>query len=211
MTNWKLFLCFLFAAVPAATNAQMAVEDQELLEPDILERPWIAYRTASCPQPDAGLSSSPENPLIIKRFLEPISSVMVWRDPEKGAEILKWEQENDVDPTYDLNCKWIKITGHFRQFGYQNYRGVLLRNAQALYTYNGGPGNLFRESLYFIENWADEEIKTALVNGTDIEIVGQFYDLCRAAEKDEAESGQKWFILGGPVPLHKARRNDQER
>ena len=198
MTNWKLFLCFLFAAVPAAANAQMAVEDQELLEPDILERPWITYRTSSCPQPDSGPGSSTNNPLNLEYFLEPMSSVILWRDPKRAAEVLKWEQENNVDLTYDLNCKWIKITGHFRQYEYQSYRGVLLENSQAVYTYSGGPGNFFRESLYFIESWADEKTRSAFINGADIEIIGQFYDLCRAAEKDEAESGQKWFILGGP-------------
>lgn len=158
--------------------------------------PFVGYTTAECPSAEG--ENSPDNPIRIENFSDIYGSALIWETPERGQRENEWERENDIDETPDLNCKWVRIAGHFRMDNYQHYRGALAASANDLYTNGGGPGNLIRERIYFVESWAQADTRSALINGADIEITAQFYDLCRYAEQEVKRANDGRIIMSGP-------------
>jgi len=145
-----------------------------------------------------GPGDSPNNPVSVDDFFDPLGSALIWKTPETGQRENEWERENEFEVTPDLHCRWVRISGHFRRDNYQHYRGVLADSSSSLYTEKGGPGNKIRQRRYIIENWSDPDIQSALINGADIQVLGQFYDLCRIAyeEREKAKDGR--IIMSGP-------------
>jgi len=195
----KLVSCAVLCTIVATfVHAEMSPEDQRLTEPGAYERPWVGYRTAECPVTADGTGNSPADPILVTDFYTPFDSAVVWESPERGRETNQWEKEEGLKLTADLHCKWVKISGHFRRFSYQRYRGILIDSPSSLYTRDGGPGNKIRPGAYFVENWADQDTRSALVNGADLEITAQFYDLCRVAYEERDRAGDGRIIMSGP-------------
>lgn len=143
-----------------------------------------------------GQGASPDDAIAIDDFHDLYASAAEQFYREQPAETgIRYPDDKFFEP--DLNCRWVKISGHFRARGYYHYRGVLAESSRDLYL-NGGPDNFIRERLYFIENWDDPSTSSILLNGSDVTIVGRFYDLCRAARKAQKDAGEEWFIMGGP-------------
>lgn len=194
-----LYVRVLAAALPLAVGsvASAQVTEDPKPPPNVFEMSWVSFPSADCAPQAGGAGASPDDPVEIVDFVDLFGSALTWKTPEEGQQANDWERKHDVEVTPDLNCRWVRISGYFRRTDYQHYRGTLDENSRAFYL-KGGPNGPIRQGAYFIESWHSQETSSALINGSDIEIIGQFYDLCRAAREAEKQSGKKWFILGGP-------------
>ncbi|MFZ5617156.1 MAG: hypothetical protein ACOZAA_07545 [Pseudomonadota bacterium] len=191
-----ILIC-IFAIVAALSNmTQAAAEADEAIKPQTPPRPGVWFPT-ECPDSVAGAGSDPSDPILIEDHDDILISAKFWGSSAEEQRRLRSYFDEGEDPPLDLNCRFVRIAGHFRHRPYHDYRGVLASSARDLYL-NGGPGNFIREGIYFIESWADAATSSILLNGADITIVGQYYDLCRAARQAEAETGDFLIVMGGP-------------
>lgn len=189
----SIVTCILIA--PAF--AQSASEDAELLRPDALKVPWVGFRSAECKTPADGPGLTPEDPFVVEDFYDLQYHARVWFDETKGSETNAAERRNDRDVTIDLNCRWVKLQGYFRQDDYQHYRGRLWKSPQDFYT-RGGPAGGLDGFEYWVENWLDSDARSLELNAKKIEVIGQFYDLCRHAREEEKAAGIDWIVMSGP-------------
>jgi hypothetical protein len=127
----------------------------------------IAYHLSyKCPpSTEKAPGSSPENPIALEAFDEAwraaVDAVEDAADGGKGGGISSYE------------CKWVKLSGFFRWTDYYDYRGWLYRSANGYY--------FDRDVSYLIEDFADPAARRSELQATQIDIVGQFYQLCAHA------------------------------
>lgn len=198
MTTRIVIIGAILALLPAMAAAAPSSEDLKLLEPDALERPWVGFRNDICTPPKAGPGSSLGNAIKLDSFYDIFASAVTWRTEENGIKENQWEQQNDLPLTPDLHCKWVHYSGHFRRTDYQGYAGVIAKNSAEFYVREGGPGTKIRSSIHLIENWADSAVRSALINGADIEVAGLFYDLCKIARQKVDKDVRRPIIMSGP-------------
>ncbi|MFP4004958.1 MAG: hypothetical protein ACLFV8_14385 [Alphaproteobacteria bacterium] len=170
----SIFLCF--------TPAALAEEAKE--EGEAKELRWVWYPTAKCKtKPEKGTpGSSPETAITLKHF--PNLKSFALKEANIGAGVVVGEDE------FKPNCKWVRLTGFFRWFNYYHYRGQLFESAKEYYF---SPG-----VNYIIEDFSKDATRRGDLHARRVTLIGRFYNLCAAAERDEKESGERWWIIGGP-------------
>ena len=87
----------------------------------------------------------------------------------------------------ELNCRWVRIRGHFRWVDYWHYQGRLYGGLLDVYS------DPFRS--VWIEAFADPDLRRAGIEGFELDLLARHYDLCatHAQVLDEDE-----WISGGP-------------
>lgn len=123
------------------------------------EQITIAYHLSyKCPaSKDKGPGSSPANPIPLEDFADAFDAAAA-EDAEGGGS---------------YHCRWVKLSGYFRWTDYYSYRGRLYPSVTGYYFDNG--------ASYLIEDFADPAARRSEFQATQIEVVGQFYNLCVSA------------------------------
>lgn len=190
-------LIWTLASFTALSNmAHAAAKADESINTETQPRLGGWFPT-ECPDSVTGAGSDPSDPILIEDYDDILSSARFWSASEEEQQRSRSYFREGESPPPDLNCRYVRISGHFRHRPYHDYRGVMASSARDLYL-NGGPGNFIREGLYFIESWSGETTSSILLNGADVTIVGRYYDLCRAARQARAKSGDLLIVMGGP-------------
>jgi len=172
--NRILFSAIVLAASLARPPAVMASQDRAQNDM-IIAMP----SSARCAVPADGAGLSPESP-ITTDILELYFDAEGFH--EQGAQ-------------QDYHCRWVQLSGHYRNVHYWHYRGRLYPDLSSFYY----PGYSFQgEPKVWVENFVELNLPRYEIEGAEIAVVGQFYDLCRAADEAEAASGQEWINMGGP-------------
>ncbi|QNL19227.1 hypothetical protein HXX25_07825 [Hyphobacterium sp. CCMP332] len=140
-------------------------------------RIWMP-NSSECDAPDSGPGSSREQPA-----------------ETSIATLLAHARSRHENGTVDglINCQWVRVSGHFRAIEYWHYAGRLHPSPEAIYSGS-------RDSL-LIESFANETPSKFMLNGTNFELVGFFYDLCFEAqniESDAEANGIALMNMGGP-------------
>lgn len=126
----------------------------------------IAYHlTHKCSAGSTGPGASPNNPIVLEDFDDAWSAAV--RAGEETADTGKGEGLSEFE------CKWVKLSGYFRWSDYYDYRGYLYTSASAYYQRS--------KTSYIIESFADPATRRSAFQATQVELVGQFYDLCAYA------------------------------
>ena len=133
------------------------------------------FTTYRCPPDTSGApGSSRENPIAIEQFEE------------------LFERSDGPSPQEDgpvaHDCKWVRISGVMNWMNYYHYRATLWPSAMA--AHGGG------RTRYIVESFADPSVRRANLVRRQVTLVGQFYDLCAAAER--ARAGRDWGMTFGP-------------
>jgi len=136
-----------------------------------------------CAEEISGPGASPLEPIPIENFFDLFDSALTWGNPTLLEAERKFAEEDGVEIPIDYNCRWVRVRGYFRVMFYRGYSGTINANSQEFYL-RGGINGPIRENSYTIENFEDPKTNRFLFNGAEIEIIGQFYDMCRALDAE---------------------------
>lgn len=172
----KFFDLTVIVIATFLTTSNAALASQDSAQNDMI---FAMPNSARCAAPADGVGLSPESP-ITTDILELYFDAEGFH--EQGAQ-------------QDFHCRWVQLTGHYRNVHYWHYRGRLFPGLPSFYypaySFQGAP-------KVWIENFVELPLARYELEGTEIAVVGQFYDLCRAADEAETASGQVWINMGGP-------------
>lgn len=161
-----------FVLIAALSQSAFAQDDDQPVS-------IVMPTSANCGELETGPGRSAEDPI------------------EVGLDDLFYDVEGfrEFGNEQEYRCRWVRVSGHYRNTNYWHYRGRLFPNVSAFYfpgySLNGSP-------RLWIESFTDPSTERFEIESSDIEVVGRFYDLCQSAEEAEAASGEIWLNMGGP-------------
>lgn len=147
----------------------------------------VWYTSHQCPPIEPGSpGATRETAITLTDFSDPYYAAMEQAD----------EASETGPPPSQYECRWVRLSGFVNWMHYYHYRGTLVSSAGASY---GGS-----KVRYIIEKFTEPEFRRTDVVHRRVTVVGRFYDLCAAAEREQAEAGENWWLFG---PCHYG--NDQ--
>lgn len=124
--------------------------------------------------------STPELAIRLEDFEE------VYYEASRGKEDLPSKPPSPSK----FECKWVELSGFFSWLDYYHYRGQLVSGFLDFY-----PMSKVR---YIVERFSDSSMRRAALARKRVTLVGRFYDLCAAADRDRLSSKDNWMMVLGP-------------
>lgn len=143
---------------------------------------FVYFTHSDCPPAASDLPGSTPQTAIDVEFDEP------WQASARFDDLK--DPMGDPAEAAKYECRWVRLTGFMTWKNYYHYRADLFPTAGTSYTGD--------EVTYIVENFASGSLPRSDLVRRKVTLVGKFYNLCDAAERERRESGKNWTMLFGP-------------